>query len=62
MKSLADCTKINCEILNKHEVEYLIIGGTAVAIHGYARPSMDPDGLYMDKYDIDFPEKGNRKG
>jgi predicted nucleotidyltransferase len=54
MKSLIECTKHNCKILNKHNVEYLIVGGTAVAIHGYARLSMASDGSILGKHDLDF--------
>jgi hypothetical protein len=31
------------ELLNKHEVEYLLIGGFAVALHGYVRNTVDID-------------------
>ncbi len=31
------------ELLNKHEVEYLLIGGYAVALHGYVRNTSDID-------------------
>lgn len=54
MKNLIDCTKHNCKILNHHKVEYLIIGGTAVAIHGYPRLSTAPDGSTLGKHDLDF--------
>ena len=43
-----------CEILNKHSVEYLVIGGSAVAFHGYPRPSVAPSGKMADKPDLDF--------
>lgn len=29
-----------CTVLSKHEVEYIIVGGTAVQYYGYHRPSM----------------------
>ena len=35
-----------CEILDKHRVQYLIVGGTAVALHGYFRDSINQAGLY----------------
>jgi predicted nucleotidyltransferase len=54
MKNLIECTKYNCQILNNHKVEYLIIGGTAVAIHGYPRLSTAPDGSLLGKHDLDF--------
>lgn len=31
------------ELLNKHKVEYLLIGGFAVALHGYIRNTVDID-------------------
>ena len=40
--------------LNEHNVEYMIIGGTAVAFHGFSRPSMGMGGAIIDKYDIDI--------
>ncbi|ANH82678.1 hypothetical protein A8C56_18365 [Niabella ginsenosidivorans] len=43
-----------CNILNNHTVQYLIVGGTAVALHGYFRKSMDSAGQYTDKPDLDF--------
>lgn len=54
MKSLIECTRINCQILNHYNVEYLIIGGTAVAIHGYPRLSISSDGSLLGKHDLDF--------
>lgn len=43
-----------CKILNTHSVEYLVVGGTAVALHGYYRQSHDPSGQVMEKHDLDF--------
>jgi hypothetical protein len=43
-----------CQTLNAHSVEYLIVGGTAVALHGYYRLSHDPSGKSMEKPDLDF--------
>lgn len=43
-----------CKILNTHSVEYLMVGGTAVALHGYFRLSHDPSGALMEKHDLDF--------
>ena len=43
-----------CRILNKHSVQYLIAGGTAVALHGYLRMSLHSSGIPADKYDLDF--------
>ena len=42
------------ELLNKHEVEYLLIGGYALGIHGYPRYTGDID-LWIK------PEKDNAK-
>jgi len=54
VKSLIECIKHNCKILNNHDVEYLIVGGTAVAFHGYTRLSMASDGSILGKHDLDF--------
>jgi predicted nucleotidyltransferase len=35
-----------CSLLNKHEVEYLVIGGVAVIFHGYTRATADLDFWY----------------
>ena len=43
-----------CQILNKNEVHYLIVGGTAVAFHGYFRWSQNPAGAPTDKFDLDI--------
>ncbi|MBO2010156.1 nucleotidyl transferase AbiEii/AbiGii toxin family protein [Hymenobacter negativus] len=43
-----------CGILNKQDVEYLIVGGTAVALHGYYRQSMNAAGVVAEKPDLDF--------
>jgi len=43
-----------CKVLNKHSLEYLIVGGTAVAFHGYYRMTLLPTGLPADKHDLDF--------
>jgi predicted nucleotidyltransferase len=43
-----------CRVLNKHSLEYLIVGGTAVAFHGYYRMSKSSSGLPADKHDLDF--------
>ena len=43
-----------CKILNTHSVEYLVVGGTAVALHGYFRQSHDASGRLMEKHDLDF--------
>lgn len=38
------------ELLNKHEARYLIVGGYAVAIHGYPRYTGDMD-IWIEKTD-----------
>jgi hypothetical protein len=43
-----------CRLLSKHGVEYLIVGGAAVAIYGHYRMSLLPSGEASDKYDFDF--------
>jgi hypothetical protein len=43
-----------CNILNKHSVEYLLVGGTAVALHGYYRLSRQTSGQVTEKHDLDF--------
>jgi hypothetical protein len=43
-----------CEVLNKHAIEYMIVGGFAVALHGYFRKSIGPDGKPVDKPDMDI--------
>jgi len=35
-----------CTLLNKHEVDYLLIGGVAVVFHGYTRSTADLDFWY----------------
>ena len=43
-----------CTLLEKHNVKYMIIGGTAVALNGYYRHSTDIDGKISNKPDIDI--------
>jgi hypothetical protein len=43
-----------CGVLNKQGVEYLVVGGTAVALHGYYRQSMNAAGAVADKPDLDI--------
>jgi hypothetical protein len=43
-----------CQALNKMQVEYMVVGGTAVAFHGYARISTASDGSPLGKHDLDF--------
>jgi hypothetical protein len=51
-----------CSVLNKHGVDYLVVGGIAVALHGYFRRSVASDGVVADKVDLDIwynPTYGN---
>ena len=51
-----------CKILNKHSIDYLLVGGTAVALHGYFRYSVNSAGVIADKPDVDVwfnPTYGN---
>jgi hypothetical protein len=52
--SLIDSILIVCRTLNKFSVEYIIVGGTAVALHGYYRHSMNIAGEIAEKPDLDF--------
>ena len=52
--SLIEAVSNICKTLNNCSVEYLIVGGTAVALHGYYRQSYDPSGHLMGKHDLDF--------
>lgn len=42
-----------CRGLNDQGVEYLLVGGTAVALHSYYRLSTNPAGAVTDKPDVD---------
>jgi hypothetical protein len=43
-----------CRILNNQSVRYLIVGGTAVSFHGYARSTTNTAGVPTEKPDYDF--------
>ncbi len=43
-----------CRLLNKYSVQYIIVGGAAVALHGYFRHSMNSTGGVADKPDLDI--------
>ncbi|WP_462266840.1 hypothetical protein [Mucilaginibacter sp.] len=43
-----------CIVLNKHRLQYLIVGGAAVALHGYYRMSINVAGDITDRPDLDF--------
>jgi hypothetical protein len=53
-KNLSDSIIGVCQILNKHSVEYLIVGGAAVALFGYFRLSTSMAGIPSEKQDLDF--------
>jgi hypothetical protein len=52
--NLANCILRVCEVLNKHEVQFMIVGGAAVALYGYYRQSISLAGVIADKPDLDF--------
>jgi hypothetical protein len=52
--SLTDSILTVCKTLNKFSVEYMIVGGTAVALHGYYRHSITEAGEIAEKPDLDF--------
>ena len=52
--SLLDSVLKVCKILNQHTVEYLVVGGTAVALHGFFRQSYDSSGRITEKHDLEF--------
>ena len=52
--SLADSILNVCRVLKKYSVQYMIVGGTAVALHGYFRRSLNLSGLTAVKHDLDF--------
>ena len=60
--NLVDSIIYVCAILDKNAVQYMIVGGTAVALHGYFRQSISSEGTYADKPDLDLwynPTYGN---
>jgi len=60
--SLASSILRVCRVLNKCSVQYLLVGGTAVALHGYFRYSVNAAGGISDKPDLDVwynPTYGN---
>lgn len=60
--NLKNSLLIVCKLLEKHEVQYILIGGTAVALNGYYRHSINTAGELTDKPDIDIwynPTYGN---
>jgi hypothetical protein len=53
-KSLTNEILRVCRILNKNGVQYLIVGGTAVAFHGYFRWSQNSTDAPTEKFDLDI--------
>jgi hypothetical protein len=51
-KNIGDSILKVCSILIKNNVEYLIVGGTAVALYGYFRWSLGTTGKTSEKYDL----------
>ena len=43
-----------CQTLNNKNVQYLIVGGSAVALHGFFRMSRSRSGIPTEKYDLDI--------
>jgi predicted nucleotidyltransferase len=43
-----------CQALNQHEVDYLLVGGSAVAYYGYFRHSITMAGMPADRPDVDI--------
>ena len=43
-----------CKLLEKYNVQYMLIGGATVALHGYYRHSINIAGELTDKPDIDI--------
>ena len=43
-----------CRLLEKFKVQYMLVGGTAVALNGYYRHSINTAGELTDKPDIDI--------
>ena len=43
-----------CSTLERYQVRYMLVGGSAVALHGYYRHSMGPTGQLTDKPDLDI--------
>jgi hypothetical protein len=52
--SLTDSILGICKAFNKYLVEYMIVGGTAVGLHGYLRHSTNAVGIIAERPDLDF--------
>ncbi len=53
-KTVGESILTVCNALKKFQVEYLIAGGTAVAMYGYFRWSHKPSGEVAEKFDLDI--------
>ncbi|GAO41374.1 hypothetical protein [Flavihumibacter petaseus] len=53
-EKLKDTLLLICKLLNKFQVRYVLVGGTAVALNGYYRHSITISGELSDKPDIDI--------
>lgn len=53
-KNIADALLEVCHLLHQHAVEFLIVGGTAVSLHGYYRYSTNNAGEILNKPDLDI--------
>lgn len=45
---------IVCRLLEQYNIQYMLVGGTAVALNGYYRHSINMAGELIDKPDIDI--------
>ena len=52
--NLRNSLLIVCKLLEKHNVKYMLIGGTAVALNGYYRDSLNIAGELTNKPDVDI--------
>jgi hypothetical protein len=52
--TLKDSLLTICRLLEKYNVKYMLIGGTAVALNGYYRHSINIWGELTDKPDVDI--------
>ena len=52
--NLVDSVLSVCRTLNQFSVEYMVVGGAAVALHGYYRPSMNEADKEAEKPDLDI--------
>jgi hypothetical protein len=52
--NLKDSLLTVCKLLNDYKVQYILIGGTAVALNGYYRHSINLAGELAEKPDIDI--------